>query len=234
VEELAGRAPSGPFAEIERARHLELLAAWRAQLCERAGDRPPVQVRAFGRAGERTPAVQLSPPIHLEAGDARAALLFGETQPLVAERDALGSILPVAGAIRDKHFLRGFLDGAALAAAGVAEGRPHRVTVVGASGAEVRAYPAWTQDEARAYLGRVVADLLGSAHDYLLPCELVFARRRKPDAPFAALAGAVLARASSRFGPIRSLDGLKPPAAAEADAIIERRFDRFFGHEVVG
>jgi hypothetical protein len=113
-----------------------------------------------------------------------------------------------------------------MSAAGILDGREHRTTVVTAGERTERVQLApWSRDEARAYLGTLVGDLLGSSHEYLLPCEAVFDHLNKPEKHIYGLVEQLKSKRqgmSSLYGPITELEHLHAPY--DADAIIERRF----------
>ena len=82
-----------------------------------------------------------------------------------------------------------------------------------------------TQEDARAYLGVLVGDLLGSSHEYLLPCEAVFDHLKKPEKNVYGMVEQLKSKGqgmSSLYGPITEIEHLHAPY--DADLIIERRF----------
>ncbi|MEM9489432.1 MAG: exonuclease V subunit gamma, partial [Myxococcota bacterium] len=235
--ELAGNAPTGLFSELESERHVEILRRWHEHLDELSSPgATPVRMYSFGRGRENSDPGQLLPPIGLSielpdpAGRTRSVKveLFGRTEAVAA--DALGSLVLVHGLkTREKHLLRGFIDQLALAAAGIAEG-PHGTTVISA-GDEVRRYrlAPWTQSEAQDYLGALIGDLLGSSHEYLLPCEAVFDHRDNPEKSLYSAVEQLKSRGrgfSSLYGPITQLDSLHAPVTA--DDLVQRRFGPMF------
>jgi hypothetical protein len=162
------------------------------------------------------------------------AYLGGATGPLLRARR--GSLIFVHrphdgdGERQEKLFLRSFFDHLLLAASG----RPaahHAACVVYANGIcrEVTFLPIEPED-ARAYLGRLAADLLTGPHTYLLPCEAVLASQERPEARIEDLVELALKKpgCSSRFGPIQRLDPFRPLREEESRALIHRRFSPFF------
>jgi exodeoxyribonuclease V gamma subunit len=92
-------------------------------------------------------------------------------------------------------------------------------------------FGAWSRADATSYLGLLLSDLLSRSHDYLLPCEAVFERRDNPERALAAIVErrrSSREELSSRYGPVSPLDELSAPDAAEADAMIARRFAPLF------
>jgi exodeoxyribonuclease V gamma subunit len=241
--ELTGSAPVGVFSAIERERHTAILRRWHEHLMELTGGvGERFRTYSFGRAQEHSDVGALLPPIALSielpdaAGQTRVVPveLHGRTE--VVGEHSVGSLVlihrdkPSARNLLPKYMLRGFVDQLALSAAGMAGEREHLATVLTACDqtARYRLEP-WTRDEARAYLGVLVADLLGSSHEYLLPCEAVFEHLDRPERSLFGIVEQLKARGmgfSSLFGPVTQLDSLQAPF--DADALIERRFGPLF------
>jgi exodeoxyribonuclease V gamma subunit len=234
--ELSGRGPTGVFSEIDQERHLAILQRWHEHLCALGGGEGRFAIYSFGRAREHAEAGELLPPLALtvdlgEQGASRPVRveLFGRTEPVGGP--ALGSVvLSHRPSEHPRHLIRGFLDQLALSAAGLVAERPHVTTVI-TSGEQVSQYSlaAWTADEARAYLTALVTDMLGRTHEYLLPCEAVFAYRDKPERPIAAVIENLKSRGagmSCLYGPVSQIDHLDAPR--DAEAVIERRFGPLF------
>lgn len=234
--ELSGQGPTGVFSEIEQERHLAILARWHAHIEALGGAGERFASCSFGRAREHADAGELLPPLVLAVtlGEPDAPRpvrveLHGRTEPLGA---GIGSVITTHRPTEHpRNLLRGFLDHVALSAAGRLAERPHVATVITA-GEHVPRYALapWTADQARAYLASLVTDLLGAKHEYLLPCEAVFAHREKPDEPIAAMIDRYKSRGagfSCLYGPVSQIDHLAAPGNAEV--VIERRFGPLFG-----
>jgi exodeoxyribonuclease V gamma subunit len=228
ADEQTGQAPTGPFARGDERRAVEVLRAWWDALARAAGGEPPVPlVVGFGWVGESERVGQLVPAIELEVARPDGPLpvvLVGRSEPLGGAR--LGSLLLVAGDDPSPRYrVRGAMDRAALAAAGLLPDGRHAMSVVAGSGKVTRfGFAPIERDEARAYLAGLVDDLLSRAHDYLLPCEAVLARGRKKTSVREAVRDLVASGRffSSRGGPLRVGPHLAAPD--DADAMIERRF----------
>lgn len=241
--ELSGRGPTGVFSEIDQERHLAILQRWHEHLAALGGADGRFAIYSFGRAREHAEAGELLQPLALtvdlgEQGASRPVRveLFGRTEP-VGGPDIGSLVLSHRKDEHPRHLIRGFLDQLALSASGVAPehmaGHPDRghVTTVITAGDHVAQYALapWSADEARAYLTALVADMLGGSHEYLLPCEAVFAYRDKPDRPIASVIEGLKSRGAGMscfYGPVSQIDHLDTPR--DADAVIERRFGPLF------
>lgn len=238
--ELTGNAPIGVFSQVEQERHSAILSRWHMQLAEmRPSGLGRVHVYYFGRAAEHLDIGELLPPILLTvnlpdaAGHVRPVQveLYGQTEAIGPED--LGSVvLNHRPKTARKHLLRGFIDHIALSATGLGATLSHATTVLSA-GTETARYHLrpWSEEDARAYLGVLVADLLGSAHEYLLPCEAVFEQADKPGRNLSIgsiIEGYKLSGRgfSSLYGPISQINNLHAPM--DAQLIIERRFGPLF------
>ncbi|WP_428267328.1 exodeoxyribonuclease V subunit gamma [Haliangium sp.] len=235
--ELSGQGPTGVFSDIDRERHLAILHQWYQHLSELTDEVERFATISFGRAREHSDVGALLEPIaltfELPGSDGRPrpvrVELFGRTDPLGVP--AVGSLV-LTHRPRDapKHIIRGFIDHIALAAAGHAVDRDHCVTIVTAGAHRAQHYlGGCSQDQARAYLSLLVAEMLGSQHEYLLPCEAVFRWRAKPGS---SLIGHIetLRRDgrgfSCAYGPVTQIDRLPVPDRAEA--MVEQRFGPLF------
>jgi exodeoxyribonuclease V gamma subunit len=234
--ELSGHGPTGLFSEIDQERHLTILERWHAHLGALDGGSERFAMYSFGRAREHADAGELLPPLALtvELGEPGARRpvrveLFGRTEPLGSA--AIGSLIASHRPTEHPRYLiRGFLDHIVLSATGLAGDQPHVATVITAGDhvAQYRLGP-WTAAGAHAYLTALVADMLGATHEYLLPCEAVFAYREKPDRPLAAVIDGLKSRGkgfSCLYGPVSQIDHLDAPR--DAEAVIERRFGPLF------
>ena len=237
--ELTGNAPTGLFSEVEQERHIEILRRWYEHMHALTDGQPgPVQTYNFGRGRENADMGPLLPPIQLSvdltdtAGENRSVEveLFGRTEAIASQ--TLGSlVLTHRPRPEPKHVLRGLIDQLALAAAGIASDREHVITVL-STGELTRRYALepWSQSDALAYVSTLVADLLGSSHEYLLPCEAVFELMDRPDRTIYGIVEQYKSRGmgfSSLYGPVTQIDGLTAPL--QADELITRRFGPLLG-----
>ncbi len=234
---LAGQAPVGLFADVRRARDLEVLETWRANL--EPLELPPLQtwrVVRLGRGGEFVDIDDALPPIRLDvplAGGRRRAVELHGTLPHLAP-DRRTTLRCLEAAMPDeKHFLPGFLGAVALAAVGMPPGEIVRVVVTGRARAPAprleRFYFVPPTRVALEWLTTVVAELLDARHDYRLPIEAVMRwrddRSRNPEAR---LWWPPRDRTADRFGPVRDPDSLPVPDDREASAMVDRRFGLWF------
>ncbi len=156
--------------------------------------------------------------------------LFGQTEMIGPS--GIGSIITSHRRdLAEKLYLRGLIDQLALSAAGVVADHPHVATVITAGDdAQQRHIEPWSQKHAIEHLGVLVGDMLGATHEYLLPCEAVFAWHANPADKN--LAREVYTRKQSGrgmsclYGPVRHIDDLDAPPMP--DALVERRFGPFF------
>ena len=235
--EQRGRAPTGIFGDVEQQTHRAWLRRWYDQARKLLGDGVRAEVVRFGSPEEQTSHERLEPPIELEIPfkqGARRATLTGVTGPLL--RGRRGSLFfvhkPRGGASdmasHERHLLRPFFDHVLLTAGGRTAG-PHDAMLVFNDGlARQVTFAPLTMAEAREYLARLAADLMGGPHTYLLPCEAVFSWQKQPSGRLDERVDVVLERSSSRYGPIRRLDPYRPPPEDMARAMAERRFTPFF------
>jgi exodeoxyribonuclease V gamma subunit len=127
--------------------------------------------------------------------------------------------------------LRGYVDQAVLAAAGLAAGDSFAAVVnPHADEAVARRFAGLKRADAETWLRELAGDLLSGVHDYLMPCEAVFDYEdRGRVRPLGDILASRLARQysglSSQWGPVRHIDRFVPPA--DADELIDRRFARY-------
>jgi exodeoxyribonuclease V gamma subunit len=230
---LSSQLPAGVFHEVEGERDRRLLGRWLATLDD-LGPGGDWRTLSFGRAHEHDTVDELLPSLRLEielpspAGPRPVELeLHGRGE--IAGGPAVGALVVSTRATPGlKYALRGFLDHAVLAAAGVEAGADRRSTVLGAVNDERYRLAPWTEAEARAYLGGLAVELLAGVHDYFLPCEAVERAwlKGKPLAEAIDEQRGPGARPSSQHGPVRRY--LELAAPADADAIVRRRFGPLF------
>jgi exodeoxyribonuclease V gamma subunit len=249
---LEGTLPGGVFGAAMRDRHLALLRCWRDALqALLGGPARRLAPRWFGGAPEHRRDARIEPavPLTVPLADGTVTIEVGGATELLAEttQGGLVAVALVATASRDypeRDLLRGWLTHLALAASGIAAGRPLRTVVIRPADNRI-AGPARTSDEtfaplaveeARAHLAALAADLLGDVHDYLLPCEAVFTwRKRQAKGEAMSVAGAVRllrddgwTRLSSDRGPVPDARRYPVPFDERADEIVSRRFAPFF------
>lgn len=239
---LRGEVPVGLFAEVRREEDLALLASW-AGHAARLGLLPlsgwPV-VRLGGGA-EYSAADVVHPPLGLSIpvphGRHRAVEIHGAVARMGPQGDVSVRCLGVQQ-VQEAHFLPAFVSAATLSAAGC-PGPQDTLRVValpaapGPAGRCERRYRVPPPDVAQAWLIRVVTDLLGEAHDYRLPVEVVVRWNR--DLRFNSRARPTLAYGevdSDQYGPIPDPRRFKLPDPAIAWRIVDRRLGIWFNAEV--
>lgn len=246
--ERGGELPSGLFLERAAARQARTLACWRAQLEQALGTPLPAPLTyRFGPGADAAPqggtapgpaGEVLLPPLALTLPGGRRVELVGSPAgsavPVVAGdpgQGVRGLVQLVTGFdVPEHHLLQATLDQAALAAGGVACAAPFLVCV--AHGATARRQNGhahlrpFAADEARAWLGALVGDLLTRAHDRLLPYEVALEWLRQ--SPGRALPLDELVRLAAidtwtrlreDWGPITDARAYPPPADGEALAV---------------
>lgn len=199
---LAGQIPAGAFSEAIRARHLRIIAGWRALLTKlqtRTGSESSRLYRyRLGRSHRPAPAVRVLDPLRLEVSpvgpenqDRRIVplLLSGLTAGVLEGDGGVTAVVmrarkPPRGnsismwADQFRYLLRGGVSLAALTAANVAESGVRQIAVLyadgdNAGGLLLRLGPQ-NPDQARRWLTGIAEELLAGPHAYLLPCEAVF------------------------------------------------------------
>ncbi|HWV37895.1 MAG TPA: exodeoxyribonuclease V subunit gamma [Vulgatibacter sp.] len=239
---LGGRFPLGIFADAARDEHLLELEAWRETANAIAGDAAAgLEVVRFGPAVVEDESDRVVDRIALEVrrpdGRKLAVELHGATEPLLGDgRHVLVLATPKKAetVARQKFGLRGWLTHLALAASGVVGGGATRTVhfCPAADGKTMKpmVLAAIGQDEALATLRILVGDLLGSIHDYLLPCEAVFAAKfsRSPSAVEEKIQElrSPFKTCSSLYGPLRGV--IDFPVPDGANELVERRFGPYF------
>jgi hypothetical protein len=250
VAQAHGRASAGRFAEAAKAADDSALRQW-FEKASQAGvsDFDQWKDIQIGRADEFADAVEILPPITLEADVRR------HDGTVVAQRVSLYGTLrgvsPDAGAaincvlrktVRPKDFLPLFLNAIVLAAIGQELPEQFRAIVIGIESAKnakwIREFRATEQNSARAYLTDVVADLLSTGNDYFLPIEAVAEvdeELRKPENSrdlVEAVEQVLLNdshKSSSEYGPVRNATSFDPPSEEEIERIFRRRFEPIAG-----
>ncbi len=246
IERLAGRFPLGAFGAAERSRHLADLSAWAETYdAVASGGARGLEVLRFGPAdvGGVSDRIldRISFDVQLPTGERRRVELRGKTSPMFVGRRAsliLRSPSDAYEPTRLKLGLRGFFDHVALCASGEREGHvvhfcPSRK---GKALAPIAFAPLET-DVAIGYLRQLVEELFAGVHDYLLPCEAVFAAHADPEASLAEAVAKLTgpwARSSSTYGPVRGADQYPPPGEEEGRKMIERRFGLYFTSQSAG
>jgi exodeoxyribonuclease V gamma subunit len=237
-----GAMPVGLFRAVEQRRHRDRLTTWAAAARQRALlQQGPYRVCRFGRAGENERADDLAPALEFDVvlpgpdGESEPAhvKLFGRTG--IVSRRLPGSLACVNRDAGPKDFLAGFLDALVLSLLDSTELAEFQVHLLTGSGgkpdANVRRLRGIDPQRARAYLGGLLAEMLGQRHAYLLPCEAVFAYLTGKQTPIAESVEAMVESerlpCSSRWGPVPDFTLYDPPDEDDARAMIERRFGLF-------
>jgi exodeoxyribonuclease V gamma subunit len=213
--ELRGQFPVGVFGEAARDGDLAVLARWHAGLATVVPTIEGVSRVGFGRS---MTAATLRPALELALPGGRAVRLVGQTELLAREpgSDRLVSLVGVANEVdkKSRYHLRGALDHAVLAAAGVATAG-HAHVLLPTEGKPLRVeHAAWDAADARAYLAALAAELLDDSHGYLLPLA---------EMARAVFGGSTRGRDEDLlgYGPLERADGLAAPP--DAAAIARRR-----------
>ena len=143
-----------------------------------------------------------------------------------------------------RHLLRGLLDCAVLAAAGLNSDNQARIISLYARNRELAASKGVNLQvppaaKAAAWLTGLLTDLISGPHAYLLPCEAVFyeyykRQAGKPDPDrlqfyIHSLAENERASFSSLWGPVPLPRRYKAPAKPELETMVEKRFGLLLG-----
>jgi exodeoxyribonuclease V gamma subunit len=250
IAQAHGRASAGRFAEAAKAADDSALRQW-IEKASQAGvsDFDQWKEIRIGRTDEFADAVELLPPIALEADVRR------HDGTVVPQRvnlyGTLRGVSPDAGvaihcvlrkSVRPKDYLPLFLNAIVLAALGHQLPSQFRAIVIGIESAKnaewIREFRTMEQNSARAYLTDVVADLLSTGNDYFLPIEAVAEvdkERRKPENSrdlVEAVEQVLLNdshKSSSEYGPVRNATSFDPPTEEEIERIFKRRFEPIAG-----
>lgn len=258
TQRLAWLLPAGPFASAARARHLDLLDAWREAILGAAAPvRGPAREIVYGRPDpDLTGAdgrLDLRPALTLEISVAERQVqleLHGRLRPRLQIGDAEGSLILGASSNgdEDRDGLRPFIEHLVLAAAGSPPATSRYLIVRprsggdGASATELVLAPV-EAERAHAYLTTLLADLFARPHDYLLPCEAVFRawqdheKTRDKDGEARTLRDRIVetrddpyyrASSNTKFGPVPQPFDYPPPGIDEGERLAEQRFGLFF------
>jgi len=249
-EVAAGRLPLGLFAEAERGRHLRILGEWNALRRQEGASLAAGRVR-FGPADEPDPAENTVAPLVLTVqtpqGERKVELVGATGTLLESPRGSLFAEYrrPKKSdwerVRRLRRALRAFVDGAAMTAAGLGDGRQACLILLadgtGQGASELLRFGAFSRTDALAWLARIAGDLVGGDHAYLLPCEAVLYAHEKvipiADAVEDLVDAARDVSPVSAYGPLA--DPWRYPVPDDAEAVAERRFGAFWSRlEVEG
>ena len=246
-----GRVPAGVFGDVEEARQLSVLQTWSQQLQDSGMGHTRLHVHRFGGAEEREAVDVIHPALILPAavkidGVVRTleVELVGRTGPL--SENPWGSVLLLDHkkapkswkADAHKRGLRAYLEQLALAAAGLNEGQHIALALFGGESSLIGglALAPISRDDARAQLATLASELLSGGHDYLMPCEAVFAAQ-KPGGSIGVEVDKLIdgfTRCSSSFGPIRDWEDHAPLPDARANELVQRRFGSYLRRVKLG
>ncbi|HUQ01909.1 MAG TPA: exodeoxyribonuclease V subunit gamma [Kofleriaceae bacterium] len=215
---LQGGAPVGVFGTAARTALEQQVATWARELELHGGRTQHFRVFGFGRKPDAL--AELLPPIALTveaSGVRRRVELIGTSEPW---GESAGSLIVAPGTMKARHVLRAAMDHVALAAAGRFRfGSKH--LILDKDGAHPARHERWEQDEARAYLTRLVTDLLGGGHDYLMSVEMsqsiLDGKKMRVEDPKDGRPGSI------GYGPMAPRDDLEAPSDVEAEAMAQRR-----------
>lgn len=227
--ELSGVLPTGVFGTAERQRHLAALESWKRELRRVSrGVMRAIDPIRFGRGRENEVVRRAEPPLPVALED-RTLELHGSTQPLIDDPSTSLVFVGRAGRKSDRVLeLRGFVDHVVLSAAGRIEG-PHTVHVAFAEGNPRKTtFDPFSTSEAKTYLARLVADLIGEPHAYALPYDTVVRLQKARERNRRRDMERILAEApAARFGVLRDAQ-VRPLDLERALDIIDRRFGPYF------
>jgi exodeoxyribonuclease V gamma subunit len=244
ISQLAGEAPTGPFAEAAKRTDLENIELWIEQAHGiECGSLDRWQEVRMGRGDEFAKAErivrELTIPVRLFGPG-------GEAQDRVVKiHGSLGFFSPAGNislrlVLREKtkvkDFLGPFLSAIVLAAAGELSEEQFDAIVIGArngdSVRDIRSMQRPTAEQARKYLSDLASDLLFGKNHYFLPIEAVeevnkeIARGRGGDLVDVVndLRDNDFAKCSSDYGPIRNARRFEPPPLEALKDTMDRRF----------
>ncbi len=220
--EMTGRIPTGLFIESAHRRHEDILSYWQEKVTTETEG--PYDAVCFGQNSGALEDAKLLPAIRLPSG----AEVLG-TVDLVTN-DAL--VYFHTNAPKEKHLIRGYVESLAMTAAGFPQ---RRIIVIGKEKILERTFPSLSVDAAKTRLDRLVCDLLSRDHNYLMPCEAIFEKHKKPDVRFVDLVGKLVStgRGSCFWGPIRNIASLSPPEEDLSKKFMTERFEDFFEVQAV-
>jgi exodeoxyribonuclease V gamma subunit len=246
---LDGTLPSGLFGAIVRDQHLALLRSWRDGLQAKFGELPTgIAPIWFGTAPEHRRDVAIAPAIPLTVplpDGPRVIGLHGASEPLARVGGGPLALTLMGRRRRDyleRDRLRAWLTHLALSASGRGADRLLATLVLAGerdgepADPHVGVFEPISAPDASALLASLAAELLADVYPYLLPCEGVFTwkrRQRKGEAMTVPEAVLLLrddgrTRLSSARGPVADALRYPPPAAGDADGVVERRFNPYF------
>jgi exodeoxyribonuclease V gamma subunit len=212
-----GELPAGPFAEAARVRDVEILTQWLDATPRPAGAAP----RCWGIGEGRADTTDLAPALRLDVptpdGGVRRLALVGATELTLVPGDTLVIQQGHNASRRHLYHLRGALHHVIMAAAGLTPDREHTHHVlVGDGSTHAITHDPWSVAEAQAYLARLLGELFGEDHAYLLPL----------DVALGALGGRpaeALRHDHKEYGPVDSFDGLALPGPERQLELATRR-----------
>ncbi|HSW62321.1 MAG TPA: exodeoxyribonuclease V subunit gamma [Dissulfurispiraceae bacterium] len=232
LSEMKGRTPTGFFKQAEMRRHLEAIQAWRAHLAADA-ESPGALIQArFGKGQESGGASVAMPTVLLDLMSGMRAELSGRSGLL--SKDLYHAFVCRPKSIKSfkyTHLLQPFLDCVCLSLLGKIAGGYFTVHVLCTDGIKKTVFSIPGTDECRQFLEKIVQDITGHAHDYLLPLDAIM------DWKFQNKGGSSLEDIVARvrdntwqsngcsFGPVRAKD-YDPPK--DAEILAERRLGLLF------
>ncbi len=247
LKRLDGTLADGLFGRAARERHVSLLRCWRAGLREAAG---PLGERArvifLGAAPERIRDPAIRPALSLTVPEIGELPLGGRTELTATAADGtrlavslIGSTSPKADC-PERDYLGAFFTHLALTVLD-GEARATRALTIrprddGSPRIDERRFAAVDPETARAYLTSLATELVSDVHAYFLPCEGVFywKRHRDKGEEIGVRASVLILREdnwtqfASEWGPVPDPREYPVPDAAQAEAIVARRFGPYF------
>lgn len=251
-----GALATGPFGEVDRKEHLEVLEAWRTNVATFDGDHVPydlsrpARVFRFGRTTgwhtDEHPAIHLKVTVELDGLPEEISVqIVGTAEPVSANYRTF--VTPLYKTYRDLgYLLRGYLSHLVLSAAGLFDepGTAHERHVILAFKNDdpepdeaLAEFAACEQDRATEQLHALVEDYLTTTRAELMPVQLVdeYVNTQGSDAevPFEELVLDAVRSGSNRgpycYGPIKDLEHYA--TCTNPRQLIARRFKHFFDAE---
>lgn len=233
ISEMNGRTPSGFFRQAEQRRHFRLIHAWYEQLREDPACPAGMVQVLFGFGRRQEVMHQALSPISIALSDGSEVEISGRSGLLSDNLDRSFVLFPRKMAyFAYKYLLQPFLDVLCLSVAGKAKQGMFPVRVVCEDGIKSFSFRIPEEEVSRDYFRNLTSDIIGHAHDYLLPLDAVL------DWKYALKNGSLEtlindSRESSRngnscsHGPVRAADYASPWNDA-AEELAMRRLGLFF------
>jgi exodeoxyribonuclease V gamma subunit len=242
MKRMDGTLADGLFGRAARERHVSLLRCWRAGLREAAGSLAErARVIWLGAAPEHVRNPLIRPALTL--GD---LTLGGRTELMATATDGTRLTISLIGSPNPKvdcperDYLGAFFTHLALTVLDDQARATRALTIRPKDDAspriDERRFGPIAPAQAREYLASLAGELIESVHAYFLPCEGVFywKRHREKGEDVGVRSSVLLLRDdgwtkfASDWGPVPAPRDYAVPDAAQAEAMVARRFDPYF------